>query len=257
MAKTYEIYASQIYDNLRYRPTWLPGTSIELGAVGVIEDGLFTQITSLEMLGLEFEVEPGARKEKIEYSTKGAVSLTYKSAGETNAKFKALAAASAGALLEFSRGGAVVMQLGGVSFNRIVDQNALSKQLLRSIMRGGENAWQRKWVVVSEVVNTDTATIVISGSDKSSMELSASGTAAPANLIKASGSLGVVNETNIETKIIAASGMSPLFRALRVKRRFFGLFDDVHPASDNFATLEPGEVFGEAAPIEDRSYIDS
>ena len=176
----YKLYAKNVYENLRYRPTWLPGSPVELGTVGLIEEGIFRPITDLNKLDIPFEAKVDADQDTIDFASKNGVTISFKAAGETNGKFEAIPKASAGVLIEFSHEGAVVLQLKDVSLNRIADQNSLSRALLKSIAVGAElKQWQRDWVVITEVARVGRATIVISRSGKSRLELKASGSSAP------------------------------------------------------------------------------
>ena len=160
----YKLYAKDVYEGLGYRPTWLPGSPVELGTVGVIEEGIFRPITDLNRLDIPFDVIVDTDRDAIEFASKNGVSISFKAAGEANEKFKAIAKAEAGVLIEFSREGAVVLQLSDVSLNRIADQHALSTALLTSIATGEESKqWQRDWAVITEVAHACRATIVISG----------------------------------------------------------------------------------------------
>ena len=246
----HKMYAKDVYGNLKYRPTWLPGTPVQLGTVGVIEDGIFRAVTDLNRLGIPSEVIVDSDRDAIDFTSEKGVSIAFKAAGETNARFRAIAKADAGALIEFSREGAVVLQLKDVSLNRISDQHSLRRALLTSIAVGDESKqWQRDWVVITEVARAGHATIVISHSGNSRLELKASGSTAPTSLVDASAAFSVAAESQISTKVIAESGLTPLYRGLRVMQRFFWLYDEVLPASAE--APPPDEVFGEADPAED------
>ena len=249
MANIHQLYTREIYDNLRYRPTWLPGTPIGLGSVGLIEDGIFRAVTSLEKLKIPFEQVLDDERDSIDYTSDSGVSITFKGAGDTNPKFEAITQASAGALVEFSRSGAIILQLRVVAHHRIADQPALNKELLRAVVIGDEDQWQRNWVVITEVVQAESATILISNSANSKLELKASGSLAPTSLVDVSAELSVARESQVSTKIIAGSGLTPLYRGVRVKSGFLWLFDEVQPASSG--TPEADDVFGDAAPDED------
>lgn len=249
-ASVHKLYIRDVYKNLKYRPTWLPGTPMELGTVGVIEDSIFRAITDLDQLGIQFEPAKDPDRDDIDFTSKKGVSVTFKAAGEANNKFKAIANTEAGALIEFSQEGAVVMQLRDVAMNRIKDQNALKHELLKSIAVGDESKqWQRDWVVITEVARADRATIVISNSKNSRLELKASGSTTPTSLVDASASFTVATESEISTKVIAESGLTPLFRGLRIGRKHFHLYNEVIPASTEVPPAE--EVFVDADPEED------
>lgn len=247
----HKIYISEIYRNLRYRASWLPGTPMGLGTVGPIEDGIFRAVTDLPLLQIPFEeTDDPEKKANIDFTSQTGVSMAFKAAGEVDGRFAAVAKAEAGALLEFSREGAVVLQLREVLLKRISDQARLSRSLMRAVaVSDGSKQWQRDWVVITEVARAGSATIIISNSKKSRLELKASGTTAPTSLVDISANLSVAAESDVSTKVIAESGLTPLYRALRIKRNFWWLYDEVLPASAEAPLAD--EVFGEADPAED------
>ena len=253
MEKIHQLYTKQIYDNLKYRPTWLPGKPISLGSVGPIKDGTFDPITSLDNLNLPFEVILDFERDSIDYSSKTGVSIILKGAGDANPKFEVVASACAGALVEFTRIGGVVLQLRGVAHHRIANQPALYKQLLRSVVIGNEDDWQRDWVVITEVVHAEYATIIISDSANSKLELKASGSLLPTSLVDVSAGFIDARVSDVSVKVIAETGLTPLYRGVRVTKGFLWLFNEVQPAcSDN---LNADDVFGEAVPEEDVDFI--
>ncbi len=251
MVNVSKTYLSEVYGNLRYRPTWLPGTPLELGAVGVLDNGVFRQVTDLASLDIAYEVAndpvPDA---SLDFTSSNGVSIQLKAKGELNERFKVLAQADAGALVEFSRAGAVVLQLRGVVADRIRDQARLARDLLRSvIINDPSKRWLRDWVAVTDVVHAKSASIMISSSAGSRIELKAAGALAPTNLADASAGFSVASESAVSTKIIAEEGLTPLYRGARIKRKFFWLYDEVLPASAE--APDPEEVFGAAEPEDD------
>ena len=249
----HKLYAEDVYKGLGYRPTWLPGTPVALGDVGVIEDGIFRPVTTLRRLGIPFEIKVDTERDAINFASKKGVSMSFKAGGEVNGKFKAITTVEAGVLIEFSREGAVAMQLRDVSFNRIKHQHVLAHALLRSLAVADESKqWQRNWVVIAEVARAKRATIVISGSGNSRLELKASGSAAPVSLADVSAALSVATETEISMKVIAESGLTPLYRGLRVKRKWFWFYDEVLPASSEPPPAD--EFLGDADPSQDAYY---
>lgn len=244
-------YVKEIHKNLRYRPTWLPGTPVELGSVGVLEEGVFRPLTDLARLGLEFEtLTDRVADGSMDYASTSGASITVKAAGETDQRFKAIASAQAGALVEFSREGATVIQLRNVTIDRIADQPRLHRDMLRSIAVPDDAArWERDWVVITDVVRADSATILIAASAGSRIELEAEAKIAPSSLADVSAGLTVASESNVSTKIIARSGLTPLYRGSRVRRNFWWLYDEVLVASAE--APNPDEVFADADPVDD------
>lgn len=250
MTSVHQLYTRDVYENLKYRPTWLPGTPIHLGTVGVIEDGQFRAITDLKRLGISFEEIIDSDHDTIDFTSKGGVSIAFKAAGEVNPRFQAVAEANAGVLVEFSRVGAVLLQMRDVSLNRIADQSQLRRDMLQAIAVGDQSKqWRKEWVVITEVARAGIATIVISNSGRSRLELRASGSAASTSLADVSANFSVATESELSFRVIASEGLTPLYRGLRVKRPFFWLYDEVLPASNE--APPPDKVFGEADPAED------
>lgn len=255
MTSVHQLYARDVYENLKYRPTWLPGTPMYLGTVGVIEDGQFRAVTDLNRLGIPFEEIIDSDHDTIDFTSKGGVSIAFKAAGEVNPRFQAVVEANAGILVEFSRVGAVLLQMRDVSLNRIADQSQLRRDMLRAVAVGDESKqWRKEWVVITEVARADIATIVISNSGRSRLELNASGSAASTSLADVSANLSVATESDLSFRVIAKEGLTPLYRGLRVKRPFFWLYNEVLPASSE--APPPDKVFGEADPSED-DWVDS
>jgi len=134
MPGIHHVYTKEIYSNLRYRPTWLPGTPMRLGTVGLLEDGIFRPVTDLATLNISFTEVLDTDRDSLDFSSENGVAITFKGAGDVNSKFEVVPKASAGALIEFSRKRAVVLQLRGVGYHRIADQPALNQALMRSLV---------------------------------------------------------------------------------------------------------------------------
>ena len=247
----YKDFANDVYSELGYRATWLPGTKVSLGDVGRIEDGVLTVETTLARLGIAFEADSDAVPEgTLDYQSKNAVSVVLKAAGSLDGRFKVLTAADAGALVEFSRDRAVLMQLQAVTSSRIADQAGLKRALLAAVVAADDQRrWQRDWVVVTDVVNAESATILISGGSSSRLELKAAASVAPASLADANAGLTMAASNQLSTTIVAERGLTPLYRALRVKRNFWWLYDEVVTASGE--APDPEELFDAADPAAD------
>jgi len=91
MASIHSTYISAVYGNLRYRPTWLPGTPTRLGDVGTLDDGIFRPVTSLANLGIAFSVTTDEVPDKsLDLTSATGSSVDFKLKGTTSERFKAL-----------------------------------------------------------------------------------------------------------------------------------------------------------------------
>jgi hypothetical protein len=250
VANTHELYTREIYNNLKYRGTWLPGAPIRLGSVGMMESGIFRPITDLAKLDISYQETKDTESDTLDFTSSSGVTITFKASGKAGPQFKALAEAEAGAVIEFSRVGAAVLQLRGVSLNRIDDQPQLGRAMLRSIAVGDDSKrWLRDWVVITEVARASRGTILVSETDNARLELKASGTVAPTSLADASANFVVATESGKTIRVLSEDGLTPLYRGLRLKKKFFFLYDEILPASSEVPP--PNEVFGDLDPDED------
>jgi hypothetical protein len=247
----YSAYTKDIHKHLRYRATWLPGTPVALGDVGILDKGVLVPQTSLPRLGVDFEVQTDTVPDgTLDYQSANEVSIAIKAAGELNKRFNALAEADAGALVEFTDADSVLLQLRGVRVERVADQAALRRALLDAVVAADDQRrWDRDWVVVTDVVTAASATILIAGGRGSRIELKAAASVAPTSLADVDAGLTTVSESQVSTKIVAQNGLTPLYRGMRVRRNFWWLYDEVVTATGELP--EADEVFADADPEED------
>ena len=86
-----------------------------------------------------------------------------------------------------------------------------------------ENRWKKEWVVITELVVAESTSIIISNSAKGKIELKAT-----ANIEAPSFDIADANfqfapsfSRGLETKIVSAEGLPPLFKAMGIKDKLF------------------------------------
>lgn len=252
MAKLWSHYTRELHDQLKYRGTWLPSTPVQLGSVGVLREGVLDIVTSLDRLGISYEEEVEALSDgSLDYRSESSVSVAVKTAGSTSAAFSVLAGAEAGIAITFGGAAGVVLEMRGVRVERIRDKRLLAEDLLDAVLaEDDENRWLKEWCVVTDVVKAESATVLVSQESGGHLELRANGAVAPASLAAVDAGFTVAHEKGVGVRIVAASGLTPLYNGMRVKRRFWSLYDQVLPAGE---TLEAGgdEMFGDLSPSDD------
>jgi hypothetical protein len=132
-------------------------------------------------------------------------------------------------------------QLGGVMHERIEDQITLARKI-KELAKNDD--WEKKWVVVTEVLRAKRFVILVSESAAGEAELSAEAdiSALGIKALTADGEIAVRRSKALSTEITTKANLevTPLFRAVRLKRGLFG--SKVGPA---YATDD-----GQAAPAE-------
>lgn len=218
--KTSKKYTRELKKQFDYLATWLPGTPIDLGDIGILRNNQFTKVSNLSDFGIEFEIEPDETKSDIEHSSKGAVSITTKASGTVAPQGRALGEIDAGIIVEFSKENAILFKANGTTSPCIKDQISLGKKIIELYKDG---KWDKDWAVITELVDSESATILISSSSNGEIELKAKGEIEAAKLDIADAELGfeLTFSKDLSTKIIAAESLSPLFKASKVKSRLF------------------------------------
>jgi hypothetical protein len=207
-------YISEMRKHFDYLANWTPGYPLALGDVGVINHGIFRRITSLEKLGISYDVRSDDTPETQKYASARGVSVSFKAAGRTPAVGSVLTQAEAGFTVEFSSKHSTLYEAIGCTTPSIVDLLTLGEQVLRLYQTA---QWNRAWVVVVELVHCESTTILISSSSNSKLELSAKGNiSSTISIADANIELGVAMSRDMQTAIIADKGLRPLYRVVSV-----------------------------------------
>jgi len=249
-------YTNELKRELGFLAAWPPGARIALGDIGTInEDNVFVRASSLELFGIPFK-EAAASKgtQTFQFASAGAVEIGVKLAGQTSALVPSVPQAKAGLGIRFTREYATAFRAEGVRQRRIDDQVALAREVL-ALMR--DERWDRDWSVVTEVVHATSTTALVGHSAGSGAEFEISGAAQGAGLelLSAEAGLRTVTSRDMQLMIVGTGGTTPLFRAMRVKRRWFIGKPELRAAySDELKTLTTAdedldEDLFEATPI--------
>lgn len=216
MAKAWEQYANEMYKRFGYLATWTPGVPLRLGDFGFVKDKLFTRIDNIESLGIAFRIRPDTTKETQKHSTAGSVSISFKAAGKAPQIGSVLTEAEAGFTVEFKRNKSTVYEAVGCVAPSIENQVEVGNAILEKFRQG---EWNKDWAVITELVETDSATILISNSSNSKVELTVSGNVAPGGVSIAdiNAGLQVAFSKDMNTTLISQQGLTPLFKARAIK----------------------------------------
>lgn len=239
MANDVSEYMRGVNSVFRYIPTWTPGRNRQLGDIGFFDKGVFRQRTTLEQFDIDFTVrEDPSPADYITQASRG-VDIKFSAKGELDESFHAIAEAEAGARIEFSRKNAFVFSAPHCYEHEIEDKTQVKRALLRTL-ETGEGDWDENYAVITDLVYAPSATIIISGSSNSAIELRAkgdvgqewfslAGISVDAEPAWSSGSL---------TKVVAEEGITPLFQPIRVKKTFldklFQLWRTDRPRVDEY-----------------------
>jgi hypothetical protein len=249
-------YLKTVRKHTKFRATWPPSAPIAIGDVGRIVDGAFIQVTTLRRLGIRFTVDSDPVDANVfSFQSEGVSSVEVKAEGKASPNFSYIGAAKAGVRVAFSSADAVVIKTKNTTVDHIADQATLEAALLDSVKPTfveGEKVpprWQRDWVVVTEVVEAGAATIIASIDSDAAIELEASADVTQADLVDVDAGLTAVFSSSVGLEVIAKQGLTPFYRGIRVKRKWWWLWDDrVVPAGYTPPDSNSiGDLFGDDA----------
>ncbi|HSL44452.1 MAG TPA: hypothetical protein VK897_13530 [Anaerolineales bacterium] len=214
-----------------YRPTWLPNLPLQLGNVGVLEKEVFRKEATLESLGIAFESETSESNSNIDLSSESGITVITKVEGKVEPKAVSLGVADAGFIVEFNNKNCFVFRIRGSRTSIIQNLADVKAEVLR---RYDANDWDPNLVIISEIIEAKSATILLSGQAGAKIELKAQGDLNVATMDIADAGLNLRLESgqSLAAQIIGQKGITPLYRVVGIKKRLF---------SSGFAGREPGD----------------
>lgn len=244
-------YVQEMREKFGYFATWHPAMKLQLGDVGVLREREFIRESSLRDFGIPFDIRPGGEKASLSYSSPRSIQVTFKPSGSALVG-SALGIEEAGMVVEFQREAAVVFEAAGCRTHSIANQVALGKEILQ---RYRDGRWDKRHVVITELVTVRSATILISSTGGAKAELRVVGKVGGGaqSLADISSQLELAKAHDVELKVVGQGELTPLFRASGVKPSLFGLGNAsfLHRGQDEasidvtdvvFAQLEDAEL---------------
>jgi len=211
----YRTYCNELFQQFGYRANWTPGNPLELGNVGYIERDVFHRLFSLGDRDIRFEPLPGPGA-NYSYRTANALTISAKAAGQPVPPGSLLATAEAGVIVTFSRATALLFDATGVTNTLVKDREALGQEI---ISRQRHDQWKPEFLVVTETVKADSATIAVSGGSNGVLEMRAAG-ALPAgvgNLSSVNANFQATARTCLGLSVVAEKGLTLLYKVCRLR----------------------------------------
>ncbi len=220
MASAQGQYTNEMKKKFGYYATWNPGVPLKLGDIGTFNDNVFTRLSNLEERGIEFEIRQDTTKTPLEHNSEGSVSVTTKLSGTVAPQGSVLTNLDAGIIVEFSKENSTLFKANNTTSPSIADSIKLGEQILELYREG---KWNKNWVIITELVEAENATVIISNNSNSKIELKANANidAPTFDIADAEFKFSTQFSKGLETKIISAEGLTPLFKVMGMKTRIF------------------------------------
>lgn len=216
-------YVRGIRDELEYWGTWSPQTHLALGDCGPVVNGIFQRQANIrDQFGIDFEELPSPVTGGWSFNSDRSASIDYQLAGG-NQNIPEIPPSKAGLSITFNSDEAIVMAARGGKEGTIANIHQLKKDLIDRGARKGEQAFPRDFAVITTLITADATTVLVSHSKGGKYVVSAEADlkAGLVDLANASLNLSTAHTHNVRTELDAQEGTTPLFKALRLKRRWW------------------------------------
>jgi len=239
MANPQKFYLSHMSDKTGYRATWDPGRPLKIGFIGKLDSsGALVIYSSLEKEGIPVEVLSDDSKIDMDYTSSDSITISTKLSGSAPIAGSVLSEGEAGFNFEFKSDKGVVFQSTGNTTTQLINLAEIKNKILDKYKNGN---WDKDWVVVTELVTAETATIIISNSSNVNLDLKANANIGTQDIKITDASFGftVARERGSTLKYITQSGLTPLYKIMGIWRPILGSVD-VRPKD-----VEAGTVLAE------------
>jgi hypothetical protein len=214
-------YTREMHEEFGYFATWAPNTTLRLGDVGIIRGHRFDPVTSLAELGVTFQTTSTGPVSTYTYSSAGRVSASV----SPEVGLPGILGVDPALLLTvtFTRKEATFFRAVRCKAQRIGDLPSLEASILELT---AARRWRREYAVVTELVRTGPAIILVSSSARTSVEVQVTAESVPLPT-PLGGAVGLGVGTSASSGLAAnvitpEGGLTPLFRAAAMRRKGLG-----------------------------------
>lgn len=219
MTSLAERYVREMHSSLDYWATWAPGVEIKLGDCGRInDDWSFQPERNVKAFGIDFGVDAAPATAPWNHTSDKSMSVNFQFQAGAQV-IPQIPQGTAGIQIKFSRKNAIVFAAVGGRNSRIADIYELKRRVL-DLARKGE--FPDDFVVVTELVMAESATVLLSESDNAEFVASASADFKAGIVDIGNSSLNIATQftSNVRTEIVAQNHVTPLFRAVKLHKGF-------------------------------------
>lgn len=222
MANINKFYLETISSKKKgYRATWEPNKPLKLGDVGIIENGVFVVMTTLEDEEINMKVREDESEAEWKFTTENAVSIKTKLSGQAPILGSVLKETEAGISIAFKSENAFVFEAIGAKTHLLTNVFEIEKAILAKSKV--ESRW-KNFAVIVELIEAESITIIMSAGSENVVDLKAKTEVALANINLANADLGlsIVSEKVSTESMVAKGGVTPLYRAMGLRHPLFG-----------------------------------
>ncbi|MGD6747744.1 hypothetical protein ACOKM3_38580 [Streptomyces sp. BH106] len=242
MAKgSYEAYRKALNDVYRgWWLTWPLTERVKVGEVRKLHRTGSVAAGSLADRGIEVKPGPAGAPGDITYDAGGTVAVIFKAAGVAADGFSTVAAAEAGALVQFQDEHSALIVYTGLEQSGLADLAELADSLVRRLWRGD---WDPDLLVVSDVIAARAGTVLVADRAGASAELRLEGAVGPGSLqlvdLAGRGAFSTSSRLGLNW---TGTNLTPCYRVARVRKTW------LNRVREEYGTPQPGRGLA-AGPV--------
>lgn len=222
MTAVFKQYTREMHQNFDYFATWAPNTVLALGDVGTARGHLFDPVTSLTELGIPFSSTLAGPESTFAYTSAGQVHVSV--SPEVQLPGVLGVDPTLRLTVTFDQAKSTFFQAVRCETRRIADLAAVEAGI-RELMAA--KRWRSDYVVVTEVVRTGPAVILVSSRADTRVELEVSAEWVPAAVPLGGAAVGLGSALDPRSGLAAQvitpeGGLTPLFRGVAMRRTPLG-----------------------------------
>jgi hypothetical protein len=217
-----EKYINGIHHELGYWATWGPATHLALGDCGPVEDGVFKREANIRDWGIEFDELPNPVTGGWSFISDKSAKITIQAKAD-NQSIPQVPQGRAGLSIAFEDDEAIVFAAHGGNETEIDNIHRLKLQLLERGRGEGKDAFPRGFAVVTRLVTAASTTVLVTEAAGGQFVVSGAADfkAGLVDLANATVGVSVAHAHKVRTELDASAGATPLFRGVRLKRRWW------------------------------------
>ncbi len=214
-----KFYLAHMHNKTKYRATWDPTKRFKIGDIGKLKQGVLNIYTSLDKEGIPIEMSKGSRGAAMDYTSHESVTIKTKLNGAIPALGSAFTTSDAGFSFDFKGDNSIIFQTSNHQLCQLINLAEIEHAVLEKYNLGN---WDKDWVIITELVQADAATIIISNSSNGTLELKVNANIGTDNLMLTDATLGlsVLREKGSTLKYIAQNEITPLYRVMGLRSAF-------------------------------------
>ncbi len=217
MSNICDIYTKAVYTNLRpLFANWEPGKPIKLGDYGLLKKRTFNYLGNINQFGITFKIRKDNTRHNQKFTAGNSTDVTFIPRGEISPV--GIKCIQASLEVDFKNENGVFFNAVECEHNLIENKSDVEKKILKLYE---ERKWKKNWVVITELIKSKSATILVSGNKFSSILLEASNNVQNINLANASLRFKTKYTKNIGYSLITKDSLIPLMSLSKIQEKLF------------------------------------